>query len=424
LAQKEVERRSLLEERTDRDPAVLVLSAAIDDLRRKIEQVLANTARALEGRRASLTKVLGEYNEQLAGLPGIEKDLAALTRTSDVNANIYKFLLEKHEEARIAKAATVGNIRVIDYAVTPTVPVRPKTKLNLLLGLITGLILAAVVAFVLEYVDDSLKTLSEVERLVGQPIYGVVPRITVEDGQGPSSILVTRTNPKSPISEAFRTLRTNIQFADPDRRLHSLLVTSAGPSEGKSTIVTNLAITLADLAIPTLLIDCDLRKPNLHNLLTAPRDPGLTSVIMGEIPWREAIQPTAVTNLSFLPSGPIPPNPTELLGSRPMREMIEAARQEFPMILLDSPPVVAVTDAALLSSVVDATLLVVEVGRSRAQAVNRAVDLLQNVQARLLGVVANHVAASGFRYDYGYYSYYYSAAEDGERRGSKRRRRR
>ena len=421
LAEKEVERKSLLEERTERDPAVAVLTAAIGDLRGKVEQILANTVKTLETRRASVEKIVGDYGKQLTGLPGIEKDLAALTRTTDVNANLYKFLLEKHEEARIAKAATVGNIRIIDNAETPTTPVRPKKKLNVLLGLVAGLILGSIVAFVLEYVDDSLKSLSEVERHVGQAIYGVVPRIPRDVEEGAPSILITRRDPKSPISEAFRTLRTNIQFAAPDRRVHSLLVTSAGPSEGKSTIVSNLSITIANLDIPTLLIDCDLRKPNLHNILSASRDPGLTNVIMGEVPWRDAVQTTAVTNLSFLPSGPIPPNPTELLGSQQMRELMEAVKAEFGIVLLDSPPVVAVTDAALLSSIVDGTLLVVELGRARAQAVNRAVDLLQNVQARLLGVVANNVVSTGFRYDYGYYAYYYST-EGGERRKARRRR--
>ena len=425
LAQKEAERRGLLEDLTEQHPEVRALTQTIDALQTKIAQILDNTATALGERLGSIDGVLKSLEDRIQQLPTVEKDLAALTRTTEVNENIYKFLLEKHEEARIAKAAVVGNLRVIDWSVTPEKPVRPKVKLNLVLGLIAGLALAMVAVFVLEWIDNSIKTLDEFERQIGQPVYGVIPRIVLAPGDPPEKMLVTQSHPKSPISESFRTLRTNIQFADPDRKIASLLVTSAGPSEGKSTIVSNLSITIANLGIKTLLIDCDLRKPNLHNIFGIERDPGLTNAIMGEMAWRDAVRPTSIDDLRVLPSGPIPPNPTELLGSRHMRDVLAQAKEEYEVVLLDSPPVIAVTDAALLSSLVDGTLLVVEMGRSRTKAVERAVSLLENVQARLLGVVANHVVSSGLRYDYGYYSYYY-ASGDGDRkkkRRSKRRRR-
>jgi tyrosine-protein kinase Etk/Wzc len=422
LAQKEVERKTLLEELTPEHPEVRAVAGAIQDLKQKIEQILDNTVRSLENRMGSIDGVLGGLNGRIQRLPTVERDMAALTRTTEVNENIYKFLLEKHEEARIAKAAVVGDLRVIDWAVIPDKPVRPKTKLDLILGFLAGLVLAGVAVFVLEWVDDSIKTLDEFERQVGQPVYGVIPRIALAPGEPPGKTLVTRTDPKSPIAESFRTLRTNIHFADPDRRIASLLVTSAGPSEGKSTIVSNLAIAIANMGVRTLLIDCDLRKPNLHNIFEADRDPGLTSAIMGEKPWRDGVRPSGVDNLSLLPSGPIPPNPTELLGSRHMVELLAEAKGEYDMVLLDSPPVIAVTDAAILSSLVDGTLLVVEVGRSRAQAVNRSVSLLENVKARLLGVVANHVVSSGLRYDYGYYSYYYTSEGGKKKRRGRHRR--
>jgi capsular exopolysaccharide synthesis family protein len=316
-------------------------------------------------------------------------------------------------------------VRTIDRAVTPHTQIKPNIQLNLLLGAIAGLLLAIGVAFFLEFIDDSLKSIEEVERFVRRPIYGIIPRIPEtrkeeEGGRAVAASLVTHYSPKSPISEAFRTLRTNIQFADPDRKITTLLVTSAGPSEGKSTIVTNLALTFANIGRRTLLIDCDLRKPNVHNIFEIPRDPGLTTVLLGERSWQEVMVATKIDNLHILPSGPIPPNPTEMLGSQHMKDLLAQLQSSFDLILFDSPPVVAVTDAAILSSIVDGTLLVVELGRSRASGVNRAIDLLEKVNAKLLGVVTNNIFA-GYRYDYGYYSYYYYYAEGGQKRKRRRR---
>ncbi|MCZ7583436.1 MAG: polysaccharide biosynthesis tyrosine autokinase [Deltaproteobacteria bacterium] len=335
---------------------------------------------------------------------------------------------KKREEARITEAATIGNIRVIDQAEMPLRPIKPNVRLNLLLGFIAGLLLAVGVAFFLDFIDDSLKSTEEVERFIRRPIYGIIPRIPprkrdeAPEEQPPASMnLVTHHSPKSPISEAFRTLRTNIHLADPDHPITEILVTSAGPSEGKSTIVSNLALTIANTGKKTLLVDCDLRKPNVHNFFDQPRDPGVTTILSGEGAWRDIVRTTAVEHLHVLPSGPIPPNPTEMLSSNAMRELIDEFRAEYDMVLLDSPPVVAVTDAAILSSFVRSTLLVVELGRSRASGVNRAIDLLDKVKANLLGLVTNNISA-GFRYDYGYYSYYYYYADSGEKKKRRRRR--
>jgi capsular exopolysaccharide synthesis family protein len=295
-----------------------------------------------------------------------------------------------------------------------------------MLGFVAGLLLAFGVAFFLEFIDDSLKSTEEVERIIRRPIYGMIPRIPdkrpddAAESMPVSANLVTHHSPRSPISEAFRTLRTNIHFADPDESIREILITSAGPSEGKSTIVSNLALTIANTGKKTLLVDCDLRKPNVHNFFDMNRDPGVTTILAGGSDWRDVVRPTAVENLFVLPSGPIPPNPTEILGSKAMRDLMDVFRAEFDMILLDSPPVVAVTDAAIISSYIKATLLVVELGRSRGTFVNRAIDLLDKVNAHLLGVITNSIS-TGYRYDYGGYYYYYYYA-DGEKKKRRKRR--
>jgi tyrosine-protein kinase Etk/Wzc len=425
IADLKGKKNALLAVFTEKHPDVVALTEQIKAVGEQVISILQQSLKTLDARLAKLEEIIGDYDQQVANLPSAERDLAELLRSSEVTAQIYTFLLTKKEEARIAMASTISNVRTIDRAVTPHTQIKPNIQLNLLLGAIAGLLLAIGVAFFLEFIDDSLKSIEEVERFVRRPIYGIIPRIPEtrkeeEGGRAVAASLVTHYSPKSPISEAFRTLRTNIQFADPDRKITTLLVTSAGPSEGKSTIVTNLALTFANIGRRTLLIDCDLRKPNVHNIFEIPRDPGLTTVLLGERSWQEVMVATKIDNLHILPSGPIPPNPTEMLGSQHMKDLLAQLQSSFDLILFDSPPVVAVTDAAILSSIVDGTLLVVELGRSRASGVNRAIDLLEKVNAKLLGVVTNNIFA-GYRYDYGYYSYYYYYAEGGQKRKRRRR---
>ncbi len=427
LAELKAKKGSLLSDLTENAPEVQAVNSEIAAVGKQIEQVLVETVSNMQSRLTRLSGIIDAYTEQVSNLPEKERALAGLMRSSEVTSQIYTFLLQKHEETRIAKASTIGNIRVIDLAVTPKTPIKPNVRLNLLLGLVAGLLLALGLAFFLEFIDDSLKSIEEVERFVNRPIYGVIPRIPdyrkekeFEGSRTASAALVTQHSPKSPISEAFRTLRTNIHFADPDRKLCSLLITSAGPSEGKSTIVCNLALTMANIERKTLLIDCDLRKPNVHNFFEFDRDPGLTTVLSHEASWRDVLRRTGTDNLFVIPSGPIPPNPTEMLGSKQMKDLLAELSREFDMILFDSPPVLAVTDAAVLNSAVDATLLVVELGRSRASGVVRAIDLLEKVKANLLGIVTNNIFA-GYKYDYGYYSYYYYYSAEGKKKKRRRR---
>ncbi len=203
--------------------------------------------------------------------------------------------------------------------------------------------------------------------------------------------LVTLTNPSSPVSEAYRTLRTNIQFSGLDRPLRTLLVTSTSPTEGKSTTLANLAITIAQAGKRVIVVDCDLRKPTIHEIFGLPNRVGLTSLMLPSEDASEALQDPGIDNLTVITSGPIPPNPSEILASHRMEELLAALAQQADFVLLDSPPILAVTDAAILASRVDGVLLVVKAGSTKRDLAQKAKAQLQKVNAHLIGIVLNGV---------------------------------
>lgn len=214
--------------------------------------------------------------------------------------------------------------------------------------------------------------------------------------------LITNVNPKSPISEQYRTLRTNIQFSSVDQQYRSIMVTSAGPGEGKSTTVANLAVVFAQQGKRVLLIDADLRKPTVHYTFSLTNSVGLTNVLTRLADFQEAVRATKIENLDVLTSGPIPPNPAELLSSRSMGEFLQEAYTEYDLLLFDTPPVLAVTDAQLLANLCDGTILVVSSGKTEIETATKAKELLQAAQAKLLGVVLNNKAIDNSNYYYYY----------------------
>lgn len=233
--------------------------------------------------------------------------------------------------------------------------------------------------------------------------------------------LISLSNPKSPISEAYRTLRTNIQFSSFDKEIKCIVITSSGPGEGKTTTITNLAITMAQSNKKVLLIDADLRKPQVHKRFEINNQRGLTNVLAQHIPLEDAVQRTSLEGLDILTSGPKPPNPSEILGSNSMKEFIKEAVEKYDRVMIDAPPVGVVTDPAILSTIADGTILVVSSGKTYIEEAQRAKQLLQNVNANILGVVMNKIPVNGKGY-YGYYYYHYYE-EDEVAVTSKRKRR-
>lgn len=308
-------------------------------------------------------------------------------------------------------------LTVIEEAPLPAVPVGSGWQLQVLLAAAIGLALGVGAAFLLEYLDDTLKTPEEVAKVTGLTTVGTIVRIS---GNSPSERLVTVRHPKSPISEAYRAMRTNLQFSSLDRSVRSLVVTSPNPMEGKSTTIANLGVVMAQAGKSVVLVDSDLRRPMLHKIFQISNKGGLTSVLLEEDPVVDGhLQQTGIENLRILTSGPLPPNPSELLGSQKMQRLIEVLTDRADVVIFDTPPALPVTDAAVLATQTDGVLVVTDAGKTRRASVKQAVDNLRKVGGHLLGIVVNRLATR--RTDGGYYyQYYYSGDGKGRRRRGNR----
>jgi capsular exopolysaccharide synthesis family protein len=383
----------------------------------------------LQARELALKGILGAYDESLSKLPSKELQLARLLRAKEVGENVYKLLLEKYEEAKITEAGKIGNVRVIDRAVPPLFPIKPRKALNMAIGFLVGLALGVGLSFFLDSLDNSIKTVEELEHGFGTPVLGLIPAIQAEGQRSSrknggdevariSATLVTKYTPRSHVSEAYRSLRTNIQFSRIDDPLKTVVISSAAPSEGKSTTAANLAITTAITGIRTLLVDADLRRPVIHSLFGLEREPGIINLLAEKLPLEKVIKPSGIDNLSVLTCGAIPPNPSELLGSQRMKELIKTLSQQYDLVLFDSPPVITVTDTAVLSPQVDGIVLVVKSHVTDKRALARAKTILSNLKATILGVILNKIELSGLAggYDYYYHYNYYYYAEDGAKK--------
>jgi tyrosine-protein kinase Etk/Wzc len=392
----------------------------------------------IKGLRAKITalqRIVQDYDAELSRLPSQSLELARLVRKMEVDQKTYGIMLERLEETRIQEAGQKGNIKELDRAILPDFPIKPKKKLNILLGALIGLGFGIGLTFLLEYFDDSIKDPEELER-IGFPILASIPEISsrevVSNAQSENensedifeakqieTRLVTHFDPKSPISESYRTLRTNIQFKNKQTKQHVILVTSSAPKEGKSTTVANLAITMAQMGNKTVLIDADLRRPVMHSIFNFKKESGITNFLIGNKDLGEIIKPTFVENLSVIPCGPLPPNPSELLSSAEMAKLIVKLKEKFEVILFDSPPVIAVTDAAILSTLVDGVILVIKAHQTHREAIKRAKNLLDNAEAKIFGSLLNGVNIKktyGTNYYYYYYHYYQYYGHDLKRR--------
>ncbi len=374
----------------------------------------------------ALRSVMEKYNQRLEMLPEKLLQLARLERRRLVDEQTYMMLTQKLEEAKIQESAQARNVKIIDRAIPPLKPIKPKRGMNLMLGALLGLGLGVGLTFFLEYLDQSVRKPEDLERL-GYNVLATIPKIELEkvektqkssnDGSRIEARLITHIDPKSPVSEAYRTLRTNLQFSKVEKQLKTLLVTSAGPKEGKSTTAANLAIALAQAGNRVVLIDADLRRPILHSVFGMSREEGITNYLAGSLPFDDMIKDTVMENLKLIPSGVLPPNPAELLATKKMEDLLKELQSKFDIVILDSPPIIAVTDATILSTKVDGTLLVVYAGQTERDAIKRAVTMLDSVASRLLGIVLNGFDVQGI---YGSYYYYYYHHYYGEGKSRKK----
>ncbi len=356
--------------------------------------------------------------EAIADLRGAgganEEELARLENNLAQYRQSYSFLLDSYEQIRVTEATRLDNIIMVEPAKGPAELVSPRTRQNTLLAAVVGAMLAVGVVFVVEYLDDTLKTYEDVERELALPTLGTIARI--EPVEEPGDHVVSLNHPRSPISEAYRVLRSNVRFAWVANPSSKLLVSSAGPEEGKTTTAANLAVVMAQAGKKVILVDSDLRRPALHDFFEVENDVGLTDLLVDrELGLGGALKSTRVDGLQVLTSGGLPPNPAELLGSDLMRKLLDVLQKYAEVIVLDSPPVLAVADATILASMADGAVLVVDAGRTRSDACRRAKEALENSGVKLLGAVLNRLSRKA-SYGYFYYYYYYPEGRVGKRR--------
>jgi capsular exopolysaccharide synthesis family protein len=379
------------------------------DYRRKqaIDSLLAAT-KELQQKITDLDRQIGDANVRAAAAnppkPGAPTPQTAEQTSLEAQRAAFK---EKFDQVQVDVALKDGGAQVVTRAGVPASPVRPTTLRNTLLALLVGLIVGTGMAFVSDQLDDSLKTKDDLERAAGGlPVLGVIPKMTAWKNKTEPR-LVSMTEPNSPAAEAYRTLRTSIQFIGVDRSMRTLQVTSPTASDGKTTTIANLAVALARAGQRVTVVSCDLRRPRIHEFFGVPDAVGFTSVLVGAVPLSAALLDVdSEYPLRILPSGPIPPNPSELLSSRRAAQVITAIAAQSDVVLIDCPPVLPVTDAAVLSSQVDATLLVATTGSTTGKQLHRAVELLHQVNAPLVGVLMNGAPPEeAYGYGYGYYRY-------------------
>ena len=311
------------------------------------------------------------------------------------------------DQLQVDGALKQGGAQLVTPAVEPTSPVEPQPIRTGVVALFFGLVLGLGLAFLREFLDDSVKNKDDFERVApGLPVLGLIPVVSGWKGKE-TPYVVSLADPTSPASESFRALRTSIQFLGLDQPMRTLLITSANPQEGKTTTLANLAVALARSGSTVAVVCCDLRRPRVHDFFGLSNEVGFTSVLLGKVGLAGAMQEVPdQARLSLLASGPLPPNPSELLSSKRTVEVLGSLQAEYDIVLIDAPPVLPVTDALVLSGRVDATLLVAVAGATTRKEAARAVELLRQVDAPLVGAVLNGVDPEG-SYGYSYQSYRY-----------------
>lgn len=434
------ERDNLLINYTPEHLLVRELDRKIKNVKDEIVRELQTKLKTLSGREATLREQIDTYRERYFNFPGAAIKLSRLERDVEVSADLYAKLKVKHQELMIKNAERIEEVSIIEPAILPTTPInQPNNRMNLVVAIIMGGFLGVVLAFARESFDTSIGTIEGVEEFLQVPVLGVIPRFNEKEQMEAAAMelppdtrpdtvalfakLVCLYDEKSVISEGFRSLRTNIQFASREGQAKTFLFTSAGLGEGKTTTVVNLALTIAQDGKRVLLVDADLRRPFVHARLGLERSPGLSEVLVGGLPWREAVKTVTdlmiglmgvdrivntpgIDLLNVMTSGSIPHNPAEFINSPKFQDVINQMREEYDVVLFDTPPILPIADAVMMSSKVDGVVLVYQVGRIGRSALKRAKFLVDHAQGKVLGTVLTNVRAE-ITPEYGYYRYEY-----------------
>jgi capsular exopolysaccharide synthesis family protein len=400
-------------------PKLVAAAAALADIPGKIqtetEKIITRikTEYMIDNRReADLLKQLRATREEGLGLSEIVGEIAILDADIKEDRRIYELITSRIREIGLNQETLINNVRLMQDATVPHSPVRPRKALNLAAGLLVGLFLGVGTVFFIDYLDNTIKSSEDVERFLNLPLLAMVPRF--------------RNEITSSVKEAFQTLRTSILFASKGRTLKTVLVTSAGPGEGKSGTAVHLAKTLAAAGDRVILIDCDLRRPTVHARLGLQREGGLTNYLVnaeGSDSWSQYVKAAPdAENLSVLTCGPLPPNPIELFGGERFLDLLKQLREDFSWVLIDSPPLASLSDSVVLASMIEMTVLVIKHNENDRDLIRSTTQQLRKVDANVVGAVLNAVDLKRVGYhDYHYAGYEYHGEESSERRKPSRK---
>ena len=421
LAMKETSLKKLLEERVGQTvgnfESLSKQNLQIGELKQALTQDLVKS----EVERLALTKQVEELQrvfivnrKRLDSLPRLEQQQLQLQRQLTVAQITYQEFLKQFQLVQVLENQNVGNSRIISGALVPERPISPKIPLNLALGGFLGVILGAGTALLLESMNQSLKNIEEANRLLGFPLLGTIPQYgekNPKNRQEGRQELPLLDDPYSPVSTSFEMLQTNLGFTCSDKELRVILVTSATPGEGKSFVAANLALAAAYVGRRVLLVDADMRRPRQHRIWEIHNLLGLSNILVGQAQLENAVQEVSPL-VNMLPAGKIPPNPVALLDSQRMADLVEEASQDYDFVIIDSPPLTAVTDPLLIGKYVDGLLLVVRPGQVEYSAVTAAKSLLNQAKVPILGMVVNGIGKESGYGGYYYASGYYGGKED------------
>lgn len=392
----------------EKHPDMIKVATAIEATRAKLQTEISKVVESVRNEFLSAQSqersLAGELERQKADALALNRkaiDYNVLKREAEGDKQIYDSLMQRAKEMGVSRDLKASNIRLVDQAEVPRAPVRPNKRTNLLLGLLGGLVAGIGFAFGLEFIDQRIKNPEEVKRGLGLPFLGMVPDMSSRDGRLARNFTAGMVHG---YTEAFRSIRTNLVMSSTEEGSRAIVVTSSQPGEGKSAVASSLAIAMAEAGHTVLLIDADMRKPNQHRVFQLNREPGLSRMLTGGIDASEAMQKTHVDGLWMLPAGPTPPNPSELLGSERFKRFLATVREHFEWIVIDTPPVLAVTDAAVVAHHATGAIFVVGCEQVNKAVARQALEELASARAQVLGAVLNRVSVQKHPR---YYAHYY-----------------
>jgi capsular exopolysaccharide synthesis family protein len=400
------ERNLLLVDYTELHPEVIKLTQSIVSTKRAIKRALSSSLRQLKQRNTDLQRMISKYNKSLDSLPSKEKALAELSRPLKVNESVYEYLLQKKAETAILKSSTIADARILDAAREEPIPIKPKRKLIVIVGLILGFILGLAQAFFREFLVNTIQNAEDIERYTSLPIYGVIP-------------LNKDKMTKNIYMEAFRNIRTNLQFLPGNENNKVISITSSVSGEGKTTIVSSLAEVLARGNKKVIALDLDMRKASLHKRFDLNNNIGMSNYLTGQNSLEDVIQETDVYGLKVITTGPLPPNPSELILSSMFTQLLETLREEYDYIIIDTPPAGLVTDATIIMNYSDISFFVVRAKYTRKEFVKNIDRIAKEHSHNRIGLILN-ATLIGSEYGYGYgasYAYGYGNAQYYKDRG-------